>query len=109
MVTCQPAAAAPKVRLCGCCLRLYRPWDAARLCRTQRHGRSPQGPEMVILWRPSPGERMKPIPTDLVFLSARRTPFGTYGGAPQDPTPAAPGGPAAHAALAPALVEPEGN
>ena len=27
---------------------------------------------------------MKPIPTDLVFLAAKRTPFGTYGGALKD-------------------------
>ena len=27
---------------------------------------------------------MKPIPTDLVFLAARRTPFGTYGGSLKD-------------------------
>ena len=29
---------------------------------------------------------MKPIPTEIVFLSAKRTPFGTYGGALKDVT-----------------------
>src|SRR6478672_8232509 len=27
---------------------------------------------------------MKPLPTELVFLAAKRTPFGTYGGALKD-------------------------
>ena len=29
---------------------------------------------------------MKPLPTELVFLAAKRTPFGTYGGALKDVT-----------------------
>src|SRR5438445_10068950 len=62
---------------------------------------------MVILWRPSPGERMKPIPTDLVFLSARRTPFGTYGGSLKDQSATDLGVHAARAAIAQAGVKPE--
>ena len=27
---------------------------------------------------------MKPLPTDIVFLAAKRTPFGTYGGSLKD-------------------------
>src|SRR5437899_12782257 len=35
--------------------------------------------------RISPGSQpMKPIPTDVVFLAAKRTPFGTYGGSLKD-------------------------
>src|SRR5256885_13433886 len=35
--------------------------------------------------RPDPGANdMKPIPTEIVFLAAKRTPFGTYGGSLQD-------------------------
>src|SRR5436309_14224233 len=36
------------------------------------------------MFRSSPGELMKPIATDLVFLAAKRTPFGTYGGSLKD-------------------------
>src|SRR2546421_11006975 len=44
-----------------------------------------QAREMVMLGtRPTELKTMKPIPTELVFLSARRTPFGTYGGSLKD-------------------------
>src|SRR5438132_9645964 len=124
-----PAAAAPKVRLCGCCLRLYRPWEAARLCgcclRLYRPweaarlcgcclklypaswkvaARARNGYPLALV---PPGERMKPIPTDLVFLSARRTPFGTYGGSLKDQSATDLGVHAARAAIAQAGVKPE--
>src|SRR5438105_4434252 len=50
---------------------------------------------------------MKPIPTDLVFLSARRTPFGTYGGSLKDQSATDLGVHAAKAAIAQAGVKPE--
>ena len=42
---------------------------------------------------------MKPIPTELVFLAAKRTPFGTYGGALKDQSATDLGVHAAKAAL----------
>src|SRR5437764_4990700 len=50
---------------------------------------------------------MKPIPTELVFLSARRTPFGTYGGSLKDVSATELGVHAAKAALAQSGVKPE--
>ena len=50
---------------------------------------------------------MKPIPTEIVFLSARRTPFGTYGGALKDVTATDLGVHAAKAAIKSAGVKPE--
>src|SRR5436853_3176497 len=50
---------------------------------------------------------MKPMPTDLVFLSARRTPFGTYGGSLKDQSATDLGVHAAKAAIAQAGVKPE--
>jgi acetyl-CoA acyltransferase 2 len=50
---------------------------------------------------------MKPIPSDLVFLSARRTPFGTYGGSLKDISATDLGVHAAKAAIAAAKVKPE--
>jgi acetyl-CoA acyltransferase 2 len=50
---------------------------------------------------------MKPIPTELVFLSARRTPFGTYGGSLKDVSATDLGVHAAKAAIAAARVKPE--
>jgi len=50
---------------------------------------------------------MKPIPTELVFLSARRTPFGTYGGSLKDISATELGVHAAKAALAQSGVKPE--
>ena len=50
---------------------------------------------------------MKPIPTELVFLSARRTPFGTYGGSLKDISATELGVQAAKAALAQSGVKPE--
>src|SRR5437762_2848171 len=50
---------------------------------------------------------MKPIPTDLVFLSAKRTPFGTYGGSLKDLSATDLGVHAAKAAIAQSGVKPE--
>ena len=50
---------------------------------------------------------MKPIPTELVFLAAKRTPFGTYGGALKDQTATDLGVHAAKAAIAQSKVKPE--
>ncbi len=50
---------------------------------------------------------MKPITEDIVFLSAKRTPFGTYGGALKDVSATDLGGHAAKAALAQSGVAPE--
>jgi acetyl-CoA acetyltransferase family protein len=50
---------------------------------------------------------MKPIPTEIVFLSARRTPFGTYGGALKDVTATDLGVHAAKAAIKQSGVRPE--
>src|SRR5882762_4475343 len=50
---------------------------------------------------------MKPIPTEIVFLAAKRTPFGTYGGALKDQSATDLGVHAAKAALAQARVAPE--
>src|SRR5438105_8864192 len=50
---------------------------------------------------------MKPIPADLVFLAARRTPFGTYGGALKDQSATDLAVHAAKAAIAQAKVKPE--
>ncbi|GAC1345001.1 MAG: acetyl-CoA C-acetyltransferase [Myxococcales bacterium] len=50
---------------------------------------------------------MKPLPTEIVFLAAKRTPFGTYGGALKDQTATDLGVHAAKAALAQARVAPE--
>jgi len=48
---------------------------------------------------------MKPLPTEIVFLSAKRTPFGTFGGALKDQTATDLGVHAAKAALAAAKVD----
>src|SRR3989449_11692796 len=56
---------------------------------------------------PSWRDLMKPIPTDLVFLSAKRTPFGTYGGALKDVSATDLAVHAAKAAVAQAGVKPE--
>src|SRR3954468_12987013 len=50
---------------------------------------------------------MKPIPTEIVFLSAKRTPFGTYGGSLKDLTATDLAVHAAKAALAQSKVSPE--
>src|SRR5882762_5721538 len=50
---------------------------------------------------------MKPIPTEIVFLAAKRTPFGTYGGSLKDQSATDLGVPAAKAAIAQAGVKPE--
>ena len=50
---------------------------------------------------------MKPIPTDLVFLAAKRTPFGTYGGALKDVSATDLAVHAAKAAIAQSGVKPE--
>lgn len=50
---------------------------------------------------------MKPIPIEIVFLAAKRTPFGTYGGALKDLTATDLGVRAAKAALAQARVKTE--
>src|SRR5437016_6787454 len=58
--------------------------------------------------RISPREpTMKPIPTDLVFLAAKRTPFGTYGGSLKDVSATDLAVHAAKAALAQSKVAPE--
>src|SRR5213082_3856310 len=62
---------------------------------------------MVMLRHPSLGVIMKPIPIELVFLSARRTPFGTYGGSLKDQSATDLGVHAAKAAIAQAGVKPE--
>ena len=49
---------------------------------------------------------MKPLSTDLVFLSAKRTPFGTFGGALKDVTATDLGVHAARAAIFAAKVDP---
>src|SRR5712691_5942543 len=54
-----------------------------------------------------PEPDMKPIPTDLVFLAAKRTPFGTYGGALKDVTATDLGVHAAKAAIKQSGVRPE--
>src|SRR5256885_15875219 len=50
---------------------------------------------------------MKPIPTEIVFLAAKRTPFGTYGGSLKDQSATDLGVHAAKAAIAQAGVKPE--
>ena len=50
---------------------------------------------------------MKPIPTEIVFLAAKRTPFGTYGGALKDVSATDLAVHAAKAALAQSKVAPE--
>jgi acetyl-CoA acyltransferase 2 len=50
---------------------------------------------------------MKPIATEIVFLSAKRTPFGTYGGSLKDQSATDLGVHAAKAAIAQARVAPE--
>ena len=50
---------------------------------------------------------MKPIPTELVFLSAKRTPFGTYGGALKDVSATDLAVHASRAAIKQAGVKPE--
>jgi acetyl-CoA acetyltransferase family protein len=63
---------------------------------------------MVMLGHPSTEPKtMKPIPTELVFLSARRTPFGTYGGSLKDLSATELGVHAAKAAIAQSGVKPE--
>ncbi len=47
---------------------------------------------------------MKPLPTEIVFLAAKRTPFGTFGGSLKDQTATDLGAHAAKAALAQARV-----
>src|SRR5439155_17615906 len=87
MVTCQPAGA-PK----GAALRVM--LEAVQVG--------------VILAHPSYGaQTMKPIPTEVVFLSARRTPFGTYGGSLKDVSATELGVHAAKAAIAQSGVKPE--
>src|SRR5467141_1066678 len=49
---------------------------------------------------------MKPIPTEIVFLAAKRTPFGTYGGSLKDQSATDLGVHAAKAAIAAARVNP---
>jgi acetyl-CoA acetyltransferase family protein len=49
---------------------------------------------------------MKPLPTEIVFLAAKRTPFGTFGGALKDVSATDLGVHAAKAALAQAKVDP---
>src|SRR5260221_3067649 len=56
---------------------------------------------------PPLGEPMKPIGTDLVFLAAKRPPFGTYGGALKDVSATDLGVHAAKAALKQSGVKPE--
>src|ERR1700682_4610480 len=51
---------------------------------------------------------MKPIPTEIVFLAAKRTPFGTYGGSLKDQSATDLGVHAARAPCAQAGVKPEG-
>ena len=50
---------------------------------------------------------MKPLPTDIVFLSAKRTPFGTYGGALKDVSATDLAVHVAKAAIAQAGIKPE--
>jgi acetyl-CoA acetyltransferase family protein len=50
---------------------------------------------------------MKPLPTEIVFLAAKRTPFGTFGGSLKDQTATDLGAHAAKAALAQARVAPD--
>src|SRR6266404_8356481 len=50
---------------------------------------------------------MKPIPTEIVFLAAKRTPFGTYGGSLKDQSATDLGVHAAKAAIAQAALKPE--
>src|SRR5207253_9679707 len=59
------------------------------------------------LSRPDLETFMKPIPADLVFLAARRTPFGTYGGSLKDQSATDLAVHAAKAAVAQAGVKPE--
>src|SRR5258705_12683215 len=73
-----------------------------RVCKSRS-----QPPEWLCSGSPSRSPRMKPIPTELVFLSARRTPFGTYGGSLKDVSATDLGVHAAKAAIAQAGVRPE--
>src|SRR5918911_5673320 len=50
---------------------------------------------------------MKPIPTEIVFLAAKRTPFGTYGGALKDVSATDLGVHAAKAAIAQSGLKPD--
>ncbi len=50
---------------------------------------------------------MKPIPTELVFLAAKRTPFGTYGGALKDVSATDLAVHASKAAIAQARIKPD--
>src|SRR4051812_3415087 len=50
---------------------------------------------------------MKPLPTDIVFLAAKRTPFGTYGGSLKDVSATDLAGHAAKAAIAQSGLKPE--
>src|SRR5207253_7494590 len=50
---------------------------------------------------------MKPLPTDIVFLAAKRTPFGTYGGALKEVSATDLAVHAAKAAIAQAGIEPD--
>jgi acetyl-CoA acyltransferase 2 len=50
---------------------------------------------------------MKPLPTEIVFLAARRTPFGTFGGALKDQSATDLGVHAAKAALAQSRIDPK--
>src|SRR3954468_11815197 len=65
------------------------------------------GRELVMLRAPLPEPTMKPIPTELVFLAAKRTPFGTYGGSLKDVSATDLGVHAAKAAVAQSGVKPE--
>jgi acetyl-CoA acyltransferase 2 len=53
-----------------------------------------------------PEANVKPLPTDIVFLAARRTPFGTFGGALKDVSATELGVHAAKAALAQSKIDP---
>src|SRR5690242_5297148 len=69
--------------------------------------RSRPGRELVMLRAPLPEQTMKPIPTELVFLAAKRTPFGTYGGSLKDQSATDLGVHAAKAAVAQSGVKPD--
>src|SRR4051794_41780557 len=67
----------PLATVCGPCPQGIGPRVRHHACRTSLAGLESASPD--------PERLMKPIPTEIVFLSAKRTPFGTYGGSLQDP------------------------
>src|SRR3954462_7604173 len=80
------------------------------MCQTRcapARARALRGGELVMLRALVPEPTMKPIPTDFVFLAAKRTPFGTYGGSLKDLSATDLGVHAAKAAIAQSGLKPD--